>query len=429
MPYDSTGVTFLLGAGASIPAGMPCTAQITERVLSGEGVTCDLGYAYRIRSEGASNADGLEGLDRSGYVTPVVEYLRRLHDRFAPGHRERCGVELSYEDLYYIASQVAGHMGNPMIGQARDLVRAETEEVEKARPRVCGSGARLSPESVWRDALAYIQGVVVSLVERKPGPTRYLRVIDETWHDPSVSQVSLATLNHDRVAEEFLGENSIPYSNGFGRLTGGTRRFEPAVFGAGDRVRLLHLHGSVDWLSGSYAQDRPDEADEQLSLVEGRGAYEEHLSRGYVFDRFPVQIGTYNKIINYTLNPILGDLQYWLRRVLDESDIVVAAGYGAGDYGVNARVRHWLRDRRGRHLVVIDPHPEGPVTRWSGWVLGTRGLVVMEQGIEGTSWADITHAVRDRQRRQYEDDIYNGNIPDVPGPPAEDWDDMSKEQP
>lgn len=43
-------IAFLLGSGISLRAGMPSTSDITEQVLSGEGVTFHSDGTYYFRS-------------------------------------------------------------------------------------------------------------------------------------------------------------------------------------------------------------------------------------------------------------------------------------------------------------------------------------------------------------------------------------------
>ena len=64
-------VAFLLGAGVSIPAGLPSTVQITEQVLSGAGVIRHTDGNYYF-----GNPSSLG--DAIGYIPRVVTFLERL---------------------------------------------------------------------------------------------------------------------------------------------------------------------------------------------------------------------------------------------------------------------------------------------------------------------------------------------------------------
>ncbi len=66
-------VSFLFGSGISIPAGMPCVKQITEKVRSGTGVRRYTGGTYIFGEP--PNADA--GIPDE-YVPRVVAFLKRL---------------------------------------------------------------------------------------------------------------------------------------------------------------------------------------------------------------------------------------------------------------------------------------------------------------------------------------------------------------
>ena len=66
-------VSFLFGSGISIPAGMPCVKQITEKVLSGSGVAHYTGGTYYFGPPLYAHA----GIPDE-YVPRVVKYLKRI---------------------------------------------------------------------------------------------------------------------------------------------------------------------------------------------------------------------------------------------------------------------------------------------------------------------------------------------------------------
>ena len=70
----------------------------------------------------------------------------------------------------------------------------------------------------------------------------------DACQDLEVSSVDLFTLNHDLVIERHLEGYGIKYTDGFGPAENGVRYWSPATFKQPDlNVRLLKLHGSVNW--------------------------------------------------------------------------------------------------------------------------------------------------------------------------------------
>jgi len=94
-------IAFLLGSGVSIPAEMPSTENITEKILSGEGIM--------------RHTDGHYYFDRplfahigipDEYVSQVVIFLKRLKVEIDLYYLYQPWHFTNYEDLYYVVSQI-----------------------------------------------------------------------------------------------------------------------------------------------------------------------------------------------------------------------------------------------------------------------------------------------------------------------------------
>ncbi len=415
-------VVFLLGAGASRPAGMPSTDEITERVLSGRDVLCyrrldalgRLGpydYRYAVRTHPSLPVPGgwLPNPWRSS-VKPVISYLADLH-RAVSACRKRTGRRPNYEDIYYLAAQVAyrEEQPNPLIGEASGAVIHQARRREMRRrglpldsPVRDGEVEHLVGRLLPLLAVFYLEGVVRSLLSRRPANTTYLAaLIGGACADCGPQNVDIATLNHDRVIDVFLAKHGICFADGFARRpVQGFRQFLPATYShptTRGRVRVLKLHGGVDWVTrarvvgeetGNLGIEVPE-----IGIAESPSA----LAEDYVAADLPIQIGTYNKIANYTLYRHLSDLQYQFLHWLDRADRVVVAGYGFGDAGINARLSYWVRQRGERcHLVVADPNLNATKHGWtmgmrSNWAEreGHRVLRRIEAGIESITWDEV----------------------------------------
>jgi hypothetical protein len=87
-------IAFLLGAGTSIPAGLPTTSQMTSRVLSGHDIIHHTDGTYYLEEP---DADGMTILD--AHVQRVTLLLRRLQLEIERYYLYDFGVLTNYEDL------------------------------------------------------------------------------------------------------------------------------------------------------------------------------------------------------------------------------------------------------------------------------------------------------------------------------------------
>ena len=100
-------VSFLFGSGISIPAGMPCVKQITEKVLSGTDIRRNNDSRYDFGPPLYAHA-GIpdEDVPRDEYVPRVVAYLKRLSVETKEYYSFDSEYIVNYEDLYYVAAQI-----------------------------------------------------------------------------------------------------------------------------------------------------------------------------------------------------------------------------------------------------------------------------------------------------------------------------------
>jgi hypothetical protein len=111
-------VGLLLGAGVSLAAGMPSTADLTALVLAGQVIRGTESH-YRLSSNstpGGSPTPLTERVDYLGLVSTVLGALKTEVDGFYVDYPAR---EANYEDLYYMAVQIAdamsGEFDNPAL--------------------------------------------------------------------------------------------------------------------------------------------------------------------------------------------------------------------------------------------------------------------------------------------------------------------------
>jgi len=394
-------VSFLLGSGVSIPAGMPSVNHITEKVLSGMGVMRHTDGKYYI-----GEPDDV----MVGYVERVVEFLKRLHPEIKdyygsrPWYTPDSERMVNYEDLYYVALQIyqseTGAHENPIVQAFIDKILPDI------KPLFVGREDEI--ERVWNlrkiaeEATHYIHDIVSSILRTKPTDMSYLSCIGDACQDIGIP-LNLFTLNHDTVLEQYLDGSGVEYTDGIESTEKGYRYWSPEVFEhTTHKVRLFKLHGSWNWFryEQSAATGRNDPVgmaiDGHYWLIKGPDGELQRRDCG----RSMLLVGTFNKIPEYT-NRIFADLFCQFRRALRETDLLIVCGYSFGDQGINMQVEEWANSADKTVMVVIHKNPEdlemGPggniYHNWDRWFKNKK-LVVVEKWIEDTSWKDIQDAIR-----------------------------------
>lgn len=156
-----------------------------------------------------------------------------------------------YENLYFLAKQLHDDLldeyDNPAI---RSFVESAVEQVLPQSSSLPGNAydeLRKGAEGV----LKHIRGNIVSLISSHQ-PTRldHLDFVVEAIQEGGSCVPALLTLNHDTLLETVLGARSLDFTDGFAKEPNpiGVREWQPGqLLGHADTIRLLKLHGGIDW--------------------------------------------------------------------------------------------------------------------------------------------------------------------------------------
>jgi hypothetical protein len=356
-------VCFLFGSGASVPAGMPKVGEVTERVLSGDD---------------PSPVPNSTGLNKQKEARQ--KYLRWLGIQVKRRYACEPDRPVNYEDLYYLTSQIhddlSGEYDNPAV---RPLIEKAFAEV---LPSLTQSHGNIGDElkRIAGDAKDYIRTCVMLLLRAELRPLDYLdfvsdafnlsrcrcrvihaarRILTGDFQASSGRGLDILTLNHDTVLERFLDSREIPFADGFDKEPNivKVRRWQPTTLQVGQNaIRLLKLHGGVDWY-----RFRPHGVQDWLEDYCGIPTTEyldtsprDNLGRMHEWpDRLPFfLIGTFNKLAEYT-SPVYLEVYYRAFQSLEETDVLVVVGYGFGDKGINKLITGWMCQKLERRLVVV----------------------------------------------------------------------------
>ena len=361
-------VTFLLGAGASIPAGYSSTCCLTEQIRASIG--------YRRHSSGRF-CPGSPDVDKD-FITPLVGRIvcwlyTRAHEYFLDRKESK---EINYEDLYYLASQLRddwSELQNPAI---RPLIcNLKREMISWPEYREFRERCRLTLSTpdpgefhqLCEETCHYIEDIVVNVLSHdSQHSSKHLELITAIIEAKGLELQGIATLAHDTHVEKFLSNQfssrkDVSLADGFiSERTDCVWRVWKDHFPEGS-TPFLKLHGSTNWKQLSKEGNnnrspvtigikvakskRSSSCPDEPTVQECWGEHSD--------GRPLLLIGTFNKPAMYA-GPMLLDVHYRFRKILEETDTLVVCGYSFGDKAINTQLIYWWHSFDGS-LVVIDP--------------------------------------------------------------------------
>jgi len=389
-------VAFLLGSGVSIPAGMPSTKKITERILSGEGVMRHTDGNYYLGKPLYAHV----GIPDE-YIPRVVTFLKRLKVEIDLYYLNEMGRSTNYEDLYYASSQVcdseSGEYDNPVLKPFIDKIVPDIQPL-----LVCTEN---EIKRVWQthklaeEATNYVRDVVWHLLSEPPGRLDHLGLLVDACRDTTLSNLDIFTLNHDTVLEKCLWQSDVQFIDGFGESVNHVRYWNPELLDReSSKIRLFKLHGSVDWLRlRPIGEDwRSDSIGIPLNADRWHTKSPKGQEQRPVDGRPVLLVGTFNKMLQYAAG-IFADLHYNFRRSLRRIQDLIVCGYGFGDKGINTHIAEWTATSAHRKITIVHPDPgelrtgaRGAIrNKWDEWINQDR-LRIIAKTVQHTSWQEIT---------------------------------------
>jgi hypothetical protein len=162
----------------------------------------------------------------------------------------------------------------------------------------------------------------------------------------------------------------------------------PSRFDSEANVKLIHLHGSLQWF---WTHDQKDTGGRRWLHRIGHADIDNVIdSAGRALEvennRPCLSIGTHNKVTNY-FKPPFSELYAQVTRLLrEDGDVerIVMVGYGGADKGVNHQVVDWMQASTARSVVLVHPRPDSWASRarphigssWPDWQKAGRGIVI-----------------------------------------------------
>lgn len=293
-----SGRAFLLGAGCSTCAGLPPTAELTEKALQSSELgasTKQIIEDLKLQFLGASDAN------IEDYLSELIDLLAIAERRASRGATKK-HIELNGRDY------------------APDQLREATEQIKQAIAAV-----------VDRDITITTHWNFVRAVHR---PLRPGKMVNN-------QPVDYLVLNYDTLIEDALALERLPFADG---LEGGvTAWWNPSTFTQnGLAARVLKLHGSINWCE--FLDDPlPRRVPKSVSIPSAK-------------DR-RILIWPASTKYQETQKDPFAQIMALVRQVLrppERSQKVLAiCGYRFGDSHINAEIDKALRESAERLTVII----------------------------------------------------------------------------
>lgn len=384
--HETKRLTFLLGAGVSLPAGLPSTAEITTRVLQVHPVSRHSDGSYILDQEDAFS-------NENSYVKRIPRYLAWLKGAADEFFKQTPARPTNYEDILYLLSQVHDTLvpeyENPALQPFVEKIKTELSDLF-----VSGGGTDF--QDVWHVDIAgecrfYLIDAVAQLLSRNKSRSDHLTCVVDACMDKSLGCLDIITLNHDVLIERALQSASIRFSDGFSGPVGQARLWNPDSYRS-ERVCLFKPHGSINWYRVA---------------VKHRGRYRKTVTNdiqdiGIAEEPHPLILGgTFNKMLSYS-GGIFSDVLYYMRGAMEQSKRLILSGYSFGDKGINSRLIDWLEDQDDRRLIVLHEKPEdlfqgarGAIrNHWNDW-RASRRMIVLHRWLCDTTYEELIRASSD----------------------------------
>ncbi len=307
-----SGRAFLLGAGSSKCAGLPLTAELTEKTLKSDkldATTRAILKAIQEQFKGAAEAN-------------IEDYLSELIDLLAiADRRELCGAaekKVTLGGKSYNAEQL----------------RMAADQIKRGIASVIDIKVAIETHQQF-----------VKAVHRPLRPGK-----------PSSSQtVNYLVLNYDTVLEDALALERIPYADGMdGGVTGW---WSPSTFERdGLSAHVFKLHGSINWceFEGGPLPRRVG-ANLQIAPVDDRRILIWPASTKYR----ETQLDPYAQLVEHARRV--------LRPTRGSQCVLVVCGYSFGDAHINLEIDRALRESLGDLTIIVftsDDDLSGQLKEW-----------------------------------------------------------------
>ncbi|MFW6029988.1 MAG: SIR2 family protein [Halanaerobiales bacterium] len=333
-------ISFLFGAGISIPAGLPSTNMISKRINSGQAKVSFL-----------NNKQDIVGF---------LQIIKRRVENFG------LTKAVNYEDLYYICAQLKDfwqEYDNPLVLSFIDELINNLQDLRLLRIADDKNLLRKEISKIAELSLAYMDAIVMDSLSINDLNMSYLNFLDQIYQDNNIAFVNILSLNHDILVERYLHERNIPFYDGFKENDElpEIRKWYGEFNINKNKIKLLKLHGSISWYRfRDFSSDNNYNyffASEKLGSLKNLHILSKRKGCNPI-----VLTGRLNKILEYNRS-IYVDLHYHFYSLLKKTEIIIISGYSFNDLGINSWLIDWLHSSRENKIYLIHPEPDRCISK------------------------------------------------------------------
>jgi hypothetical protein len=334
----SNSTALLLGAGFSIPFGMPSTEDLTELITSEEikfvkNTLEDYCTKEEWRKKNPHKIDP-DLVEAEAYHN-IIRFLYEKEQAIESKLVRKINFEDIYSLLYFLAYPSQSACDQRYADGFIEYLDKLSDE-KKTKLKISWLEQDLLNDLKKRDikpyseAMKILKCIIAKELEKHYGLDATL-LASKFWdHLFKSEKINIFSLNHDLIIEQILEHKSKDFQDGF-ELKNGFQEFTDN-FPDNNKINFLKLHGSIDWFQVENSYVKNYQSNDRAFLT-----------------------GTQNKYEEYLID-IYSDLKWHYKRLLKDTERLIVIGYSFGDYGVTTEIRNWMLKKMDAKLIIIDPY-------------------------------------------------------------------------
>jgi hypothetical protein len=359
----SSQTALLLGAGFSIPFGMPSTEKLTKLVTSKElkFVRATWGDYY---TEEKWREDGFYRGDLDFAIAEAYHHIIHFLYEKEQAIESKLDREINFEDIYsllYSLEHPSRNACNKRYGDGFIEYLDKLNDEERTKLKISYSERDLLKDlqegdtNPYSETMRMLQCIITKELQKDLELNSQL-LKSKFWdHLFKSEKINIFSLNHDLIIEKILEHKSKDFQDGF-ELKNGFQEFTDN-FPDNNKINFLKLHGSINWFNVN-GSDRNFYVNSKNTRIESMTYMYSNLlenSQEYLFiNQRAFLTGTQNKYEEYLMN-IYSDLKWHYKRLLKDTKRLIVIGYSFGDYGVTTEIINWMHKKMDAKLIIIDP--------------------------------------------------------------------------
>ena len=413
-----SNVSFLLGAGFSVPAGYPTAYDVSQKLLAYDSryIYAAMDGLYHIRKELFEVDEQFfqREYDRMGWNGESADWKEGalMLEVMIECYRQDIDALLSnYESLYDFIMDFRSEEVSVIdrtLAVAKQIGASERKVLDRYWQSWLGNFENYkntnTGRSQWYNAIRHsvlcFDFLINSIINNlKNGNSFAYNNLVSFVNEISDGKIFFHTLNHDTLLESIMSDNSLPCDDGF--EVGNYYSHESPIMACfsgkyTERIRLYKLHGSVNYWNYYY-------------VINGRGTNTNVVAKHngidahshYIYDKDKAQImaensalilsGASTKIKRYN-GPLVSELIPLFKDNIRSSDLVIVVGYGFMDSIINEIIDVNVLQDETKNVIVVGwgNEPDFLVSRG----LPNERVKFHPEGIAAYDFIDATELLR-----------------------------------